>query len=122
MTLKELLPLNELKGKSVAACGSQSKVSLYPGAVCGRIVDLRIYPDHHPYSSQDVSELAAWAKSLNADLILTTQKDFVKLRTSAIGMIPLRALRIGLEIMEGRSILDEALQPLLPPRAKNDLG
>ena len=51
---------------------------------------------------------------VNADLLLTTQKDSVKLRVSAIGPVPLRALRIGLEITAGRSVLDEALNRLLP--------
>jgi tetraacyldisaccharide 4'-kinase len=38
----------------------------------------------------------------------------VKLRVESLGAIPLRALRIGLEIIEGRAILDDALARLLP--------
>ena len=76
----------------------------------------RAYPDHHPYTASDVAELATWARGLGADLALTTQKDLVKLRTAALGAVPLRALRIGLEIMDGLEILDEAIQRLLAAR------
>jgi tetraacyldisaccharide 4'-kinase len=63
-----------------------------------------------------VGELAAWARGLGADLALTTQKDLVKLRVANLGSVPLRALRIGLEVLSGASLLDEALTPLLPRR------
>jgi len=83
--------------------------------LCGRVLGFRTFPDHHPYSAVDVADLAAWARGLGADLALTTQKDFVKLRTATLGQVPLRALRIGLEVLSGASTLDEALMPLLPP-------
>jgi tetraacyldisaccharide 4'-kinase len=76
-------------------------------------VGFRAFPDHHAYSAGDMAELSTWAGGLGADLALTTQKDLVKLRTAALGAVPLRALRIGLEIMEGSTILDEAIQHLL---------
>ena len=45
-----------------------------------------------------------------ADLALTTQKDLVKLRAETLGAVPLRALRIGLEVLGGDSILETALR------------
>jgi tetraacyldisaccharide 4'-kinase len=51
---------------------------------------------------------------VGADLALTTQKDLVKLRVADLGPVPLRALRIGLEIVEGVAVLDEALARLVP--------
>ncbi|MBX6311774.1 MAG: tetraacyldisaccharide 4'-kinase [Isosphaeraceae bacterium] len=77
-------------------------------------VGFRTFPDHHAYNSTDVSALARWASDLRADLLLTTQKDFVKLRVDALGLVPLYALRIGLDVMDGEQLLDEALSPLLP--------
>jgi tetraacyldisaccharide 4'-kinase len=110
-------PLDDLADRSVAAfCGIGNpegfRRTLLP--LCGRLLDLRVFPDHHAYQADDVSGLAEWAQSLSADLLLTTQKDFVKLRTSTVGRVPLRALRIGLEVIEGRSVLDTALGAILP--------
>jgi tetraacyldisaccharide 4'-kinase len=78
------------------------------------LVGFQAFPDHHPYHARDLADLAAWATTLGAELVLTTQKDLVKLRTQTLGPLPLRALRIGLDLMEGASVLDEALTPLLP--------
>ena len=61
--------------------------------------------------------LQGWARDSGANLVLTTQKDSVKLRTLTLGPVPLRALRIGLEIMEGLSALETVLEPTVPGRA-----
>ena len=53
---------------------------------------------------------------MGANLALTTQKDLVKLRTATLGPVPLRALRIGLEIMDGLEALERILEPLSPVR------
>ena len=54
-------------------------------------VAFRVFPDHHPYSRADVDDLIDWGRSSGADLILTTQKDSVKLRLDSLGPLPLRA-------------------------------
>jgi tetraacyldisaccharide 4'-kinase len=82
----------------------------------GLAVDgFRAFPDHHPYAASDVADLAGWVRALGVELALTTQKDLVKLRSLGLGPVPLRALRIGLEIMDGAEVLDRALSALLPP-------
>ncbi len=111
--------LEEIAGKSVAAfCGIGNpegfRRTLLP--LCGELLDLRVFPDHHPYSASDVGSLETWARERGANLVLTTQKDLVKLRASVLGPAPLRALRIGLEIMTGGEIMDDSLARLLPIR------
>jgi tetraacyldisaccharide 4'-kinase len=76
----------------------------------------RTFPDHHAYTAADVADLTTWTRSLGADLALTTQKDLVKLRAATLGPIPLRALRIGLDLLAGAEVLDDALATLLPVR------
>lgn len=76
------------------------------------LVGFRSFPDHHPYARGDVADLGAWLRAIGADLTLTTQKDLVKVRISELGGIPLQALRIGLEVMEGGAILEESLKNL----------
>jgi len=110
-------PLEFVDGKSVAAfCGIGNpegfRRTLLP--LCRDLLDLRVFPDHHLYSAADAGSLERWASDLGADLVLTTQKDLVKLRASSLGPAPLRALRIGLEVTAGGEIMDDVLARLLP--------
>ncbi|WP_165251424.1 tetraacyldisaccharide 4'-kinase [Paludisphaera soli] len=110
-------PLDGLAGRSVAAfCGIGNPEGFRRtlDSLGCRIVDLRPFPDHHPYSAADVADLARWAEAAGADLVLTTQKDSVKLRLSNLGPAPLRALRIGLEILGDSAPLEVRLASLLP--------
>jgi tetraacyldisaccharide 4'-kinase len=114
-----LRPLEDLGAGSIAAfCGIGNpegfRRTLAP--LCPSLLGFRTFPDHHPYDAADVAELAGWARGLGVDLLLTTQKDLVKLRTRALGPIPLSALRIGLEISAGADTLETALSSLLPAR------
>ena len=91
-------PLDELAGKDVAAfCGIGSpegfRRTLVP--LCRRVVDLKVFPDHHHYGAGDVRSLTDWAGGMGANLALTTQKDLVKLRTATLGPVPLRACASG---------------------------
>jgi tetraacyldisaccharide 4'-kinase len=111
--------LDEIAGKSVAAfCGTGNpegfRRTLLP--LCGGLVDFRVFPDHHPYSAADVASLEMWAHDRRANLVLTTQKDLVKLRANVLGPSALRAVRIRLEIMTGGEIMDDILARLIPVR------
>lgn len=108
--------LDELAGRPVAAfCGIGNpegfRRTLLP--LCGSLLDLRVFPDHHEYDAGDVDSLVAWARQIGANLVLTTQKDLVKLRCARLGAVPLRALKIGLEILSGEDVMDDAMARLL---------
>ena len=60
------------------------------------------FPDHCVYAPNDLRRLADEAKRTNADVLLTTMKDFVKFDgTEPLGR-PLDALTIGVEFLVGR--------------------
>jgi tetraacyldisaccharide 4'-kinase len=116
-------PLGDLAGQAVAAfCGIGNpegfRQTLLP--LCQELRDFRVYPDHHGYSAADVASLQCWAGDQKANLVLTTQKDLVKLRTGTLGAAPLRALRIGLEIVAGEDVMDDALARLLPESRRGE--
>src|SRR6202044_4256373 len=57
-------PLSALAGKSAAAfCGIGNpegfRRTLLP--LCRELIDLRVFPDHHSYSAEDVRSLERWA-------------------------------------------------------------
>ena len=111
-------PLDSLGERPVAAfCGIGNPEGFRRTleGMGARVVGFRAFPDHHPYSAKDVADLTSWVRDLGAGLALTTQKDSVKLRAANLGPVPLRALRIGLEVVEGEDILLGALARVAPP-------
>jgi tetraacyldisaccharide 4'-kinase len=115
--------LEDIRGKLVVAfCGIGNpegfrRTLLQLG---GDLIDFRVFPDHHAYTAADVRSLEGWVAKSGANLVLTTQKDSVKLRAGSLGPTPLRAVRIGLEITAGCEIMDDLLASLLPGRFRNE--
>ena len=113
----ESRPIAGLAGKRVAAFCGIGNPEGFRRTLAKLGVDLvgfRPFPDHHPYGRDDVASLVDWAREVKAELALTTQKDSVKLRAASLGPVPLLALRIGLEFLEGAGVVDEALAALMP--------
>jgi tetraacyldisaccharide 4'-kinase len=78
------------------------------------VTAFRVYPDHHRYTGRDVEELECWSRTLPPrSLIVTTQKDLVKLRRTALGDCPLWSLRIRLRVEAGGEVLTERLESVL---------
>ncbi len=107
------LPVNHLAGRSVAAfCGIGNPAGFWQtlrNLNCN-LIDQKQFPDHYQYQRDDVQALQHWAAQLPANTwIITTQKDWVKLRIDQLGDKPLWSLRIALEITQGRSDFDLAL-------------
>ncbi len=113
----QTFPLAELEGRSVAAfCGIGNPEGFRRtlANLGADVVGFRAFPDHHDYNGSDVASLAEWVRGLGADLALTTQKDLVKVRANALGPTPLRAVRIGWDLIEGSEIVEGALAAILP--------
>ncbi len=109
-------PMSGLGESSIAAfCGIGNpegfRRTILP--LCGELREFRIFPDHHDYTATDIESLQRWAGRVEANLVLTTQKDLVKLRVRSLGPAPLRAIRIGLEIVAGEDVMEDALARLL---------
>ncbi|MBM3307163.1 MAG: tetraacyldisaccharide 4'-kinase [Candidatus Eisenbacteria bacterium] len=76
------------------------------------VVGEMVYPDHHAYRSSDLAAVAERAREIGAGVIVTTEKDAVRLS----GWSPparLIALGIELEVTRGRALLTEAIEKAL---------
>ena len=88
----------------------------------GDLIGFRVFPDHHPYTAADVR----LARGLGGpgrhcrQSRLDHSKGFGQARAASLGPAPLRAVRIGLEIMAGHEIMDDLLARLLPARCRNE--
>jgi tetraacyldisaccharide 4'-kinase len=84
-------------------------------ADCGiGITAFRVFPDHHAYTRDDVEDLRNWASQQAKDgVVVTTQKDLVKLSLAQLGGKALWALRICLHFLAGQETLDRKLNEVL---------
>ena len=105
--------VGELHGRPVAAFCGIGNPQAFQQTLIGLGADVnafREFPDHHPYTRDDVDDLRRWAADLPADTwIATTQKDWVKLRLSELGGRPLWAVRVGLQFVSGKDVFDRAV-------------
>lgn len=75
------------------------------------IVDHVFLPDHLPFRSKELHLFAKRCKDKAAEILLCTEKDWVKLPSFGC-CIPVIALRIELEIMAGHSIWEDMLEQI----------
>tara|TARA_R110002049_G_scaffold72490_2_gene187160 strand:- start:181095 stop:182159 length:1065 start_codon:yes stop_codon:yes gene_type:complete len=111
-------PIERLRGQTVAVLSAIGNPDAFRKTVehCGaEVTAAKSLPDHDDYSPETVRELATWAKSLNnrASQVVCTHKDLVKLRTDRLGGLPLSAVLIDLEIIEGANLIDPKLQQVV---------
>jgi len=83
----------------------------------GEIVDTLEFPDHHTYSAQDWQRINRAAK--RAELVITTEKDILKLIRFPFPKEKLLALRVEMTV-ENRSPLIQAVEEVV--KAKRESG
>jgi tetraacyldisaccharide 4'-kinase len=86
------------------------------------IADVRWWPDHHAYRRRDASALQNAARGCEAAVLLTTEKDAVKLAGLPVQWsVPVYAVRIEVDFLaDGGTILASALDRTLDPRPGTD--
>jgi len=100
------LPLSELNGKRIMALtGIADPASFYHSLQYWEVETAEIleFPDHHQYSQADWHVISAAGQKV--DLIVTTEKDLVKLERFPFATGKLVALRVRLEIEHEESLL-----------------
>ncbi len=117
-------PLDFVRGRTVLAfCGlgnpAAFRATLQQLGV--NVAEFVTFPDHHPYTREDVGSLRRLAEKLPAGgLALTTQKDSVKLRLGELAGVPLWAVRVGLSFRAGEAELKAMLDELTPEGSRDE--
>jgi tetraacyldisaccharide 4'-kinase len=101
-------PLEKLSGhRFFAVAGIARPEALFQqlSALPGEFVGHRWMPDHHHYTDLDLSDIQRQASQVDADLIIVTEKDWVKIRdlpsiqgTSQSVRIPIQRLQVKFEL------------------------
>ena len=76
-------PLERLRGLKVLAIAGIGQPELFfqdLKDLGAEVLQTVPYPDHHRFQPEDVAKLDQWAGLMNADAVVTTEKDGVRLR------------------------------------------
>ncbi len=71
------------------------------------------FGDHHRYNKKDVETINRTANKYSAELVITTEKDYLRDTSALRGVENLHILRVNLEIIEGLSELERLCDSLL---------
>jgi tetraacyldisaccharide-1-P 4'-kinase len=76
----------------------------------GEIVKTFEFPDHHLYTTADWQEINRMGRMV--DLIITTEKDILKLRRFPFAKDKLLALRVAMTVENGAALVEAIVQKL----------
>ena len=106
------MPLSRLAGKRVFAFAGIARPDSFRQTLEGLGADIagfRALPDHHRYGAEDVRRIERAFGETGAEILVTTEKDGVKLSGLAAAPQRVFCLAIETEILEGAEALETAL-------------
>ena len=89
-----------LEGKKVLAFAGLARPSSFQRTLSGlgaEILKFEVFPDHHPYSPDDLERLSREAFRAGAEAMITTEKDMARIRFFSSPPLPLWTLAVGHE-------------------------
>jgi len=119
------ISLEHLKGKKIFAfCGIGNPEAFLNTIkqLKANLVGSKVYNDHHHYTNDYLADIYEQARGLKADLILTTQKDWTKIRRLALVKkdIPLAYIGIEIKFLAGedklRGLIEKTLAGKMPKK------
>ena len=99
----QTLPLASLRNRRVLAfCGIGAPASFrwMLDALGATVVAFRTFPDHHRYTGPELEALSRLAASVRAEMLITTEKDGIRLRQFPALPCPVWELRIRARVLD----------------------
>lgn len=110
--------LERLRGAAVAAfCGIGNPEAFFATLerLGAQLVQKKVFTDHHHYTERDVEELSDWASQAQAALVVTTEKDWVKLERlpGTAKETSLCRLQVAMALEQGAEQLEATIDNVL---------
>ena len=105
-------PLDHLCGKKVFAFAGIARPDSFKktiGSVGGEVVAFLSFPDHHVYTQGDLIKIKKAASQSSAEVILTTEKDGIKLIGFPDFLRDTYSLKIEMEISSSREEFEDTI-------------
>jgi tetraacyldisaccharide 4'-kinase len=104
--------LEYLKGKNVAALSAIAWPKSFEDFLVqlgSNMVCKKSFADHHRFSQQEMIDFVNYAKDKGAEIIVTTEKDAVRMPRLDRRDIPIYFLRVEIDIISGRESFDQCI-------------
>lgn len=105
-------PLNFLKGKKIAALSGIANPRSFEEfleELGGKVICHKRFADHHRFKEQEIIDFINEAKETKADLIVTTEKDAVRMPRVDRRDIEIFFMRIQIDILSGKENFDQCI-------------
>lgn len=109
----ERLPLSAIKDKWIACLSGIARPESFENSVRdlgGRVEICRRFPDHHWFERDELDQFYERCAERAMEMIITTEKDAVRLSRPDQIEVPVYFLRIEVEILEGKDQWDACIE------------
>ncbi len=109
---EDRLPLEYLKGRKIAALSAIAWPKSFEDFLVelgGYLVCRKSFADHHRFSEQEMIDFVNTAKMNDAEIIITTEKDAVRMPRLSRRDIPIYFLRVEIDILSGQENFDQCI-------------
>lgn len=116
---RERLPLSRLYGAHVGAVSGIAVPESFENGLrkLGAKVDVtRRFADHHRFNEKDIRQFLDRCERRDVEMIVTTEKDFVRFPKIENPEVPIVFLRVEIEIVNGREAFHRMIRILCDPR------
>lgn len=113
------LPLDALKGARIAAFSGIASPESFERMLREFGAEIRYnqrFLDHHRFNRNEIERIYCKAAELELDMIVTTEKDAVRLFDDLESTIPVYYLRLEIDILSGEEDFEEAAARICLPR------
>lgn len=120
-----MLPLDYLKGKRVATFSGIATPERFEDFVRqfgAQILYNQRFLDHHRFSEEDLVDVFDEAMASDAEFVVTTEKDAVRIDPSRKWRLPLYFLRLEIEIVRGQEVFDRAVERICAVEPGEKIG
>ncbi len=117
----ERVPLSMLAGKRIGAfsgIAAPESFEAFLRETGAKLGYTRRFLDHHRFEPEEVQTVFAEAVQAGVDVIVTTEKDAVRIEEGTEFPLPTYYLRLEIEILRGASDFDEAVGKICFPNGK----
>ena len=115
----EKLPLTAMAGRKVggfSGIAAPESFEAFLREAGAKLIYTRRFLDHYRFTTEDLAEVFAAAKSAGAEFMVTTEKDAVRIESGAALPLPCYYLRLEIEILRGADDFQDAVGKICFPR------
>jgi tetraacyldisaccharide 4'-kinase len=116
---RKRLPLERLYGAHIGAVSGIAVPESFENGLrkLGAKVDVtRRFADHHRFNQKDISTFLERCERRDVEMIVTTEKDFVRFPKIENPDVPIYFLRVEIELISGKEAFNRMIRILCDPR------